>query len=82
MIVRTEKDGETVVAVGDNCHDLARILGITPQAVSHGIHRGSRLYHLVNDDEDQEGEMLNDRGKKRADARTYSERRLEQIRTD
>lgn len=57
MIVRTEKDGETVVAVGDNCHDLARILGITPQAVSHGIHRGSRLYHLVNDDEDPEGDL-------------------------
>ena len=55
MIVRTERDGETVVAVGDNCHDLARILGITPQAVSHGIHRGSRLYHVIkgeeNDDE-------------------------------
>lgn len=82
MIVRTEKDGETVVAVGDNCHDLARILGITPQAVSHGIHRGSRLYHLVNDDEDPEGEMLNDRRKKRSDAKTYSERRLEQVRAD
>ena len=82
MIVRTERDGETVVAVGDNCHDLARILGITPQAVSHGIHRGSRLYHLVNDDEDPEGEMLNDRGKKRPDAKTYSERRLEQVRAD
>ena len=54
MIVRTEKDGETVVAVGDNCHDLARILGITPQAVSHGIHRGSRLYHVVDDNEEKE----------------------------
>lgn len=49
MVVRTEKDGETVVAVGDNCHDLARILGITPQAVSHGIHRGSKLYHVIDE---------------------------------
>lgn len=49
VIIRTEKDGETVIAVGDNCHDLARILGITPQAVSHGIHRGSVLYHVVED---------------------------------
>lgn len=47
VIVRYEKDGETVIAVGDNCHDLARILGITPQAVSHGIHRGSKLYHVI-----------------------------------
>lgn len=54
MIVRTEKDGETVVAVGDNCHDLARILKITPQAVSHGIHRGSKLYHIVEDDTDED----------------------------
>ena len=51
MIVRTEKDGETVIAVGDNCHDLARILKITPQAVSHGIHRGSRLYHVIDSEE-------------------------------
>ena len=54
MIVRTEPDGETVIAVGDNCHDLARILGITPQAVSHGIHRGSRLYHVIDDTDDEE----------------------------
>ena len=54
MIVKTEKDGETIVAVGDNCHDLARILGITPQAVSHGLHRGSRLYHFVPDGEEDE----------------------------
>ncbi len=56
MIVRTEKDGETVIAVGDNCHDLARILGVTPQAVSHGIHRGSRLYHVISDDEEAKEE--------------------------
>ena len=58
MIVRTEKDGETVVAVGDNCRDLARRLGITPQAVSHGIHRGSRLYHLRDESEEEDGELL------------------------
>lgn len=51
MIIRTEKDGETVIAIGDNCHDLARILGITPQAVSHGIHRGSNLYHVIEEEE-------------------------------
>lgn len=50
MVIRTEKDGETVIAVGDSIHELARILNITPQAVSHGIHRGSRLYHVVPDD--------------------------------
>lgn len=50
MVIRTEKDGETIIAVGDSIHELARILNITPQAVSHGIHRGSRLYHVVPDD--------------------------------
>lgn len=54
MIIRTEKDGETVIAVGDNCHDLARILGFTASAVSHAIHRGSKLYHVVDDVEDDE----------------------------
>lgn len=54
MIIRTEKDGETVIAVGDNCHDLARFLGITPQAVSHGIHRGSRLYHVIEEAADDD----------------------------
>ena len=52
LIVRTESDGETVIAVGESCHDLARQLRITPQAVSHGIHRGSKLYHVVEDDEE------------------------------
>ena len=53
LIVRYEKDGETVIAVGDNCHDLARILGITPQAVSHGIYRGSKLYQVIEDEEEE-----------------------------
>lgn len=54
MIVYTEKDGETVLAVGDNCHDLARIIGKTPQAVSHAIHRRSKRYHVIEEDEDYE----------------------------
>ena len=53
MIVRTEKDGDTIVAVGDNCHNLARLLGITPQAVSHGLHRGSKLYHYIEEAESE-----------------------------
>lgn len=51
MIISYDKNGQ-VVAIGDNCHDLARILGITPQAVSHGIHRGSKLYAIVEDKDD------------------------------
>lgn len=52
MIVYTEKDGETVIAVGDNCHDLARKIGKTPQAVSHGIHRKSKRYHVIEEKEE------------------------------
>ncbi len=61
MIVRTEKDGETVIAVADNCHEMARILGITPQAVSHGLHRGSKLYHYIDDSEVDDSEVVHDR---------------------
>lgn len=53
MIVRYDKDGQ-VIAVGDSCHDLARILKITPQAVSHGIHRGSKLYAVIKEPEEAE----------------------------
>lgn len=54
MIVRYDKK-ENVIAIGENCHDLARILGITPQAVSHGIHRKSKLYAVIDEgDEDEE----------------------------
>lgn len=54
MIVRYDKN-ENVIAIGENCHDLARILGITPQAVSHGIHRKSKLYAVIDEgDEDEE----------------------------
>lgn len=54
MIVRYDKN-ENVIAIGENCHDLARILGITPQAVSHGIHRKSKMYAVIDEgDEDEE----------------------------
>jgi len=53
MIARYDKDGN-IIAVGDNCHDLARILKITPQAVSHGIHRGSKLYAKIDESEEEE----------------------------
>lgn len=49
IIARYDKDDQ-IIAVGDNCHDLARQLHITPQAVSHGIHRGSKLYAVVDDE--------------------------------
>jgi hypothetical protein len=52
MIAKYDKEGN-IIAVGDNCHDLARILGITPQAVSHGIHRGSKLYAVIDESEDE-----------------------------
>ena len=50
MIVRYDKF-ENVIAIGDNCHDLARLLGITYQAISHGLHRGSKLYAYIPDEE-------------------------------
>ena len=54
MIVRYDKS-EHIIAIGDNCHDLARLLGITYQAVSHGLHRGSRLYMYIPDEEVEDG---------------------------
>ena len=53
LIVRYDKDGQ-VIAVGNSCHDLARILKITPQAVSHGIHRGSKLYAVIKETEEEQ----------------------------
>ena len=50
MVIRYDKQGQ-VIAIGDSIHDLARQLNITPQAVSHGIHRGSKLYAVVDDSE-------------------------------
>lgn len=40
------------IAEGRSAHDLARKLGITPQAVSHGIHRGSDRYMVMEDDDE------------------------------
>ena len=56
MIVRYDKN-ENVIAIGENCHDLARILGITPQAVSHGVHRKSKLYAVIEQAEDVKEEI-------------------------
>lgn len=53
VVIRYEKDG-TVRAVADSCHEMARILGITPQAVSHAIHRGSKLYKRIEVEENGE----------------------------
>ena len=39
------------VAIGDNFHDLGRILGISASAISHSVHRGSPLYKVVTIDE-------------------------------
>lgn len=39
------------IAEGKSAHDLARKLHITPQAVSHGIHRGSERYMIMEDDD-------------------------------
>jgi hypothetical protein len=33
---------------------MARILGITPQAVSHAIHRGSKLYKRIEVEENED----------------------------
>lgn len=38
-------------AVGDNYHDLGRILGISASAISHAVHRDSELYKVVEEDE-------------------------------
>lgn len=36
------------VAVGDSRHDLARILGLTPSAVSRGLQRDTDIYIEVD----------------------------------
>lgn len=50
MIAKYDKEGQ-IIGVGDNCHDLARQLGITASAVSHAIHRGSKYYAIIDDEE-------------------------------
>ena len=39
-------------AVGDNFHDLGRILGISASAVSHAVHRDSESYKVVKTEQD------------------------------
>lgn len=53
MIARYDKDG-LIMAVGDNCHDLARQLGISASVVSHALHRGSKLYAIIDEGEDED----------------------------
>ncbi len=55
MYIKTEKDGETVVAVADSKKELAELTGVSISAVCHGLKKKSRLYHYVPDDE-EEGE--------------------------
>lgn len=55
LICRYGKEGQ-IIAVGDSMHDLARQLDISPQAVSHGVHRGSKSYALVEIDDEEEDE--------------------------
>lgn len=53
MIVKYSKEYPYLPeAVGDSCHDLGRLLGISASAVSHALHRGSKIYVMVPDDED------------------------------
>ena len=52
VVVRySEEYPNLPVAVGDNFHDLGRILGISASAVSHAVHRNSELYKVVDLDE-------------------------------
>ena len=46
-----DRDGQCI-AVGDSVHEQARLLGVTVQAVSHGLHRGSRRYAFLEVDDD------------------------------
>ena len=39
-------------AVGDNFHDLGRILNISASAVSHAVHRNSEIYKVVEVEEE------------------------------
>lgn len=53
LVIRYDKN-ENIIAVGENYHDLARQLNISPSAVSHAIHRGSKLYYECEVEEDEE----------------------------
>lgn len=53
VVVRySEEYPNLPVAVGDNFHDLGRILGISASAVSHAVHRDSEIYKVVEIEED------------------------------
>lgn len=54
LIIYYDKDDHPI-AEGTSAHDLARKLGITPQAVSHGLHRGSKRYGVIEDEEETNG---------------------------
>ena len=47
IIVYFDKDDHPI-AEAESCHALAKKIGITPQAVSHGIHRGSERYMVMD----------------------------------
>ena len=47
VVKYSSKHPHLPVAVGDNFHDLGRILGISASAVSHAVHRNSELYKVV-----------------------------------
>lgn len=52
IFIYYDKDDHPIAEAG-SAHELARKIGVTPGAVSHGIHRGSRRYMVM---EDEEGE--------------------------
>lgn len=54
IFIYFDKDDHPI-AEGSSAHDLARKIGVTPGAVSHGIHRGSRRY-MVMEEEDNDSE--------------------------
>lgn len=55
LIVYYDKDDHPI-AEGTSAHDLAKKLGITPQAVSHGLHRGSKRYGVIEDEAEEDHE--------------------------
>ena len=50
IFIYFDKDDHPV-AEGSSAHDLARKIGVTAGAVSHGIHRGSRRYMVIEEEE-------------------------------
>ena len=58
MVARYDKEGQ-IVAVGKNCAELSRMLGISLSVVARGVKRGSKLYAVIPDDEEDEDEQSN-----------------------